>query len=83
MKPIHCLTEPQVNLLLSLHERPRPVGGSYRPLQPLIEQELARPRAVRCPGSAYTYELTTKGHELAQEIVEARAEAENTKSAGG
>jgi hypothetical protein len=83
MKPIHDLTEPQVKLLLSLRERPRTLSSDLRPLKPLLDQELARPRAVRHPGSNYSYELTTRGRTLAQEILEAQAAAENTKSGPG
>lgn len=76
------LTDPQVNLLLRLHAGPKPLVADYRPLQPLILQDLARPRAVRAPGSNYVYELTTKGAMLAMQIIQERADAENSKSAG-
>jgi hypothetical protein len=81
MKPIQDLTEPQVKLLLSLRERPRMLAEYYRPLKPLIDQELARPRALKGFGSNYTYELTARGQTLAQEILEARADLENSKLA--
>ena len=77
----YSLTDPQVALLLRLHKYPRPLVDGYRPLRPLIEHELARPRAVHCPGSNYTYELTTKGRELAEAIVQEQADKENATSA--
>lgn len=76
----HTLTDPQVALLLRLHKYPHPLVDGYRPLRPLIEQELARPRAVRCPGSNYTYELTTKGRALAEAIIQEQADKENAIS---
>lgn len=80
MKPVHNLTSPQVKLLLNLRHRPRRLAAYFRPLKPLIDQELARPRALRGFGSNYTYELTTKGETLAQQILEAAAEEENAKA---
>ncbi len=79
MNEKHNLTDPQVKLLLTLRERPKTLASYFRPLKPLIDQELARPRAVRCPGSNYSYELTTKGEALAQSILEDRAAAENAR----
>lgn len=76
----HILTDPQVALLLRLHKYPHPLAEWYRPLKPLIEHELARPRAVHCPGSNYTYELTTKGRALAEAIIQEQADKENAIS---
>lgn len=66
----HTLTDPQVKLLLRLRDRPRPIVPYFRPLAPLISLELVRPRSDSFVGSNPSYELTTKGRALAQEILE-------------
>jgi hypothetical protein len=69
----HNLTAPQLKLLMTLRTRPRPLAPHYRPLGPLVEQEFVRPRHVGVYGSNPTYELTEKGKELTQSILEEQA----------
>jgi hypothetical protein len=77
VKIIHNLSDPQLKLLLNLRARPRALSSNLRPLHPLIEQEFVRPRHVGAYGSNPTYELTAKGQQLTQEILEGRAAAES------
>ncbi len=72
----HNLTKPQVKLLLSLRDRPRPIVAYFRPLGPLISQELVRPRDASFVGSSPSYVLTTRGHALAMAILKQIADAE-------
>jgi DNA-binding HxlR family transcriptional regulator len=76
MQTVHNLTDPQLKLLLDLRARPRALSTNFRPLKPLVEQELVRPRHVGCYGSNATYELTAKGQQLTQAVLEERAAAE-------
>lgn len=74
MNPLN-LTEPQIALLLKMRQRPQLLQPRYRPLQPLVEHDLARPHVAQ-PGRNQ-YELTDKGRDYAQAILEARADELN------
>lgn len=61
------LTEPQRKLLVKLWERPKHVVDYYRPLQPLIQHGLVRPRAVSGSfRSGIEYEASQIGAALAE-----------------
>jgi hypothetical protein len=61
------LTEPQRKLLVKLWERPKHVVDYYRPLQPLIQHGLVRPRAVSGSfRSGIEYEASSIGAALAE-----------------
>ena len=79
-EPLLNLTEPQLNLLMDLRERPRALDKSYRPLKPLIAQELVRGRALGMTGTNLTYELTTKGQKLTQRVLETLAAIDETRT---
>ena len=66
MLPNVKLTEPQIRLLLKLHEKPATVHKDYRPLHPLIDNDLVRGRHVG--QFATTYECSPSGLQLAQHI---------------
>lgn len=74
MNPLN-LTEPQISLLLKIRQYPRRLDAKYRPLIPLVDNDLVRPH-VATPGRNQ-YELTERGKTYAQSILEARANAEN------
>ncbi len=79
-QPLHDLTDPQINLLLSLYHRPRYVARHYRPLQPLVYGEYVRPRSVTNRLAGEFYELTLKGKMLVQSILQERADKEDGQS---
>lgn len=62
------LSEPQIRLLLKLHEKPATIHADYRPLHPLLDHDLVRTKHQGQWGSHATYECSPAGTKLAQEI---------------